>query len=60
MSTALFATLERADAEQLAEQLARHAILVRHFDQPQRLRFGLPGPETQWQRLTRALTDLEI
>lgn len=60
MSTALFATLAHPDAARLAAQLARHAILVRHFDQPQRLRFGLPGDESQWQRLAQALTELEI
>jgi len=59
MSTALFATLEHPDARRLADQLAQHAILVRYFEQPQRLRFGLPGHEEQWQRLSRALSELE-
>ncbi|MGL1834126.1 threonine-phosphate decarboxylase CobD [Rhodocyclaceae bacterium SMB388] len=36
--------------------LARLGILVRHFDQPPRLRFGLPGTEAEWQRLETALT----
>jgi cobalamin biosynthetic protein CobC len=54
-STALFAALSTPQAAELHAHLARHDILVRHFEQPALLRFGLPGNEAGWQRLTAAL-----
>ncbi len=43
-------------AGDLADRLAGHAILVRRFDaHPRWLRFGLPGAEGDWRRLTAAL-----
>ena len=56
-STALFATLNAPDTAELHEFLARRGILTRHFDQQPLLRFGLPANESEWQRLTQALTD---
>lgn len=55
-ATALFATLTSPHAGELHEYLARNAILTRRFDQQPLLRFGLPGDEAGWQRLTHALT----
>jgi cobalamin biosynthetic protein CobC len=54
-STALFATLSASRSGELHEALARQGILTRHFDQQPLLRFGLPGNEAAWQRLTDAL-----
>ena len=56
--TALFQYVTLADAAVVADALARQAILVRRFAQPSALRFGLPGDEMQWQRLTQALESL--
>ncbi len=55
--TALFCTLKTAHVAALFEHLARRAILTRRFDQPGLLRFGLPGPEAEWQRLALALAE---
>lgn len=53
--TTLFCTLRHAQPAELADHFARHAILVRHFDEHGLLRFGLPGAEDEWQRLGTAL-----
>ncbi|NID17397.1 threonine-phosphate decarboxylase [Luteibacter yeojuensis] len=42
-------------ARALHRALAERAILVRHFDTPQALRFGLPGDEDGFARLDDAL-----
>ena len=55
--TALFCTMKTPHVDALFEHLARHAILTRRFDQHHLLRFGLPGPETEWQRLANALAE---
>ena len=55
-STALFATLSSAQSSELHAALARQGILTRHFDQQPLLRFGLPGDEAGWQRLSNALS----
>ncbi|HXO99770.1 MAG TPA: threonine-phosphate decarboxylase CobD [Luteibacter sp.] len=46
------------DAGRLHRALARHAVLVRHFDQPQALRFGLPGDDAAFARLDRVLSEV--
>lgn len=51
----LFVYCLHPSAQHVATKLAQQAILVRHFDQPSALRFGLPGNELHWQRLARAL-----
>jgi len=56
-ATSLFATLTSAHAGELHEHLARRAILTRRFDQQPLLRFGLPGNESEWQRLSGALNE---
>lgn len=53
--TALFAWCPTTNASEIAEALARRGILVRVFDDPPALRFGLPGNEAQWRRLEDAL-----
>ncbi|MDP1607129.1 MAG: threonine-phosphate decarboxylase CobD [Rhodocyclaceae bacterium] len=56
--TALFRYAATARAAELHEHLARRAILVRRFDQPAALRFGLPGTAPEWQRLAVALKEI--
>ncbi len=53
--TALFCTLHSRRTAELADHFARHAILIRRFDEHGLLRFGLPGAENEWQRLHTAL-----
>lgn len=43
------------DAAALADALARRAVLVRRFDEPRALRFGVPGDEEAFARLDVAL-----
>ncbi len=55
--TSLFRLVSTARAPTLFGQLGRAGILVRRFaDQPAWLRFGLPGGESEWQRLGAALS----
>jgi len=56
-STALFAALTTPQAAELHDHLARHDILVCHFEPGSLLRFSLPGDEAGWQRLTAALAE---
>lgn len=56
-STALFATLTTPHAIELRDYLARAGILVRLFDQQPLLRFGLPGDEMTWERLSTAISN---
>ena len=44
-----------ARAAQLHDALARRGILVRHFDAPASLRFGLPRDAADFDRLDAAL-----
>jgi len=54
--TDLFRLVETEDAQAVFEKLARRGILVRPFGSyPTWLRFGLPGDEAGWKRLTEAL-----
>jgi len=53
--TWLFRYVEHPRSADLADGLARHGILVRRFDRPPAVRFGLPGSEAEWQRLAHAL-----
>jgi cobalamin biosynthetic protein CobC len=52
---ALFQWVVTPRAKTLYQGLARQGILVRLFDSPTSLRFGLPRCETDWQRLESAL-----
>jgi cobalamin biosynthetic protein CobC len=52
----LFHLVRSPDAQQIFERLGRAGIFVRRFDQePEWLRFGLPGTEEAWLRLEAAL-----
>lgn len=53
--SALFQWVRTDHAAALQDRLARAAILVRRFETPASLRFGLPGDEAGWQRLEAAL-----
>lgn len=55
--TALFQYVSCAEAVMLHDFLARQGILVRCFDIPSALRFGLPANEAAWTRLALALTE---
>lgn len=56
--TALFRYLETPRAGEIFDALARQGILVRRFDEPAALRFGLPGAEREWARLAQALAKI--
>lgn len=53
--SALFCTLSTPDFAMLYEHLAQRAILTRRFDAHGLLRVGLPGEDSQWQRLAAAV-----
>ena len=57
-STSLFVYCPHPAAQTLTDKLASQAVLVRRFDEPAALRFGLPGSEVQWQHLRQALAKL--
>lgn len=56
--TALFQYVATPRAAALHAALARRGILVRLFDAPAALRFGLPAEGADWQRLSRALKEI--
>ncbi|XOZ32192.1 threonine-phosphate decarboxylase CobD [Halomonadaceae bacterium KBTZ08] len=56
--TPLFMYCPHERPRQVAEALAEQAVLVRVFDTPPALRFGLPGPASEWQHLENALARL--
>lgn len=56
--TALFQWVRCERALAIRDELAQKGILVRGFDSPLGLRFGLPGAEAEWQRLEQALRGL--
>lgn len=57
--TPLFRLVEVSGASTVHKKLAEKGILVRVFkDFPDRIRFGLPGKEADWQRLQVALQAL--
>jgi len=58
-STALFAALTSAHSNELHAFLAGQGILTRRFEQQPLVRFGLPGNESEWQRLAGALSNWE-
>ncbi|WP_141056477.1 threonine-phosphate decarboxylase CobD [Tepidiphilus succinatimandens] len=55
--TSLFAWVETPRASALAAALERRALLVRRFDDPPGLRFGLPADAAQSERLRAALLE---
>jgi cobalamin biosynthesis protein CobC len=56
--TAFFQWCKRADATALHRQLARRGILVRLFEDPASLRFGLPPDDASLARLDAALGEV--
>jgi len=57
--TALFQWVETAQARPWQTALARQGVLVRAFDTPPSLRFGVPATEAQWQQLHSALESVQ-
>ncbi len=57
---ALFQWVKTPRAADLQARLAQQAILVRRFDDPPSLRFGLPRGEADWARLETALRSLDL
>ena len=55
----LFHYVPMPRAEALAAHCARRGVLLREFDEPPALRFGLPGSDADWERLAQALDDFE-
>jgi len=51
----LFTWVQHQNAKAIANQLAEQAILVRYFDNPSSLRFGLPGSDETSAKLDAAL-----
>jgi cobalamin biosynthetic protein CobC len=58
MSTPLFVSLPQKTPRTLFDFLRMRGILVRYFPDAGLLRFGLPGDEAQWKRLTFVLETL--
>jgi cobalamin biosynthetic protein CobC len=59
--TALFRLARCSNAEALFRHLLSHGILTRPFSSDTRIvRFGLPGAESQWERLAHALHSRDI
>lgn len=57
--TPLFVYCPHPAPNRVADTLAEQAVLVRVFEAPPALRFGLPGAEEEWQHLARALLNLQ-
>ncbi|MYL26257.1 MULTISPECIES: threonine-phosphate decarboxylase CobD [Halomonadaceae] len=57
-SAPYFAYCPHDEPGRVAEALAAQAVLVRVFEAPPALRFGLPGAEPEWEQLARALQTL--
>jgi cobalamin biosynthesis protein CobC len=56
----LFQWLQTNKAQSYHQQLIQQGILTRVFDSPASLRFGLPKTEPDWQRLQKALQQLDL
>jgi cobalamin biosynthetic protein CobC len=57
--TVLFRYLLHSRAIEIRDQLAQAGILVRLFENPLAIRFGLPGSEENWSRLEKTLASLD-
>jgi L-threonine-O-3-phosphate decarboxylase len=57
---ALFQWVITPHAAVIHDSLARSGILVRLFNAPPSVRFGLPGCELDWQRLEHSLLSLQL
>lgn len=58
--TALFHYCQHPLAASLYDQLLQYGVLVRLFQAPAALRFGLPYHESDWSRLNQILSDLNL
>jgi cobalamin biosynthetic protein CobC len=54
--TALFQWVRTPEAEKIHHRLAQRGILVRKFDTPSSLRFGMPENDDDWAKLDHLLT----
>lgn len=57
---ALFQWVKMLQAANIQQQLAQQGILIRLFDEPEALRFGLLGDEQNWLRLDETLAELQL
>ena len=58
--TELFTLIETKHAQMIYQALGRSGILVRRFDdQPNWLRIGLPGAESEWEKLAAGLSAIK-
>lgn len=57
--TPLFHYIVHHDASYLHKVLAQQGVFTRLFSNPTALRFGLPGSESEWQRLQQVLMGLQ-
>jgi cobalamin biosynthesis protein CobC len=54
--TSLFCFVRHPEARRVFDTLGRQGVLIRAFDNdPETLRFGLPGDEDEWTRVEQAL-----
>ncbi len=58
--TELFVWCVLKNALEVFEQLSAQGILVRYFEQPASLRFGLPETEAEWLRLASVLLSIKM
>lgn len=56
--TSLFRYCRTDHADRLWQAMAERGILLRRFNEPVALRFGLPGEEAQWRKLEQALDEI--
>jgi cobalamin biosynthetic protein CobC len=57
-SAPLFVYCPHDNPRPVADALAEQGVLVRVFEAPPALRFGLPGTESEWRHLQRALIEV--
>ena len=58
--TPLFVYCPHEAPRRVADALAEQAVLVRVFDAPTALRFGLPGTDAEWRHLEQALARIPL
>jgi cobalamin biosynthesis protein CobC len=56
--TTLFQWVKVSRSQEMFKKFARQGILVRRCAKPGGIRFGLPGVNSEWQRLEKALLNL--
>lgn len=58
--TMLFQWAKTPQAAAVANQMAKQGILIRLFDDPSSLRFGLPANKGEWEQLQQALSAIDL